>query len=250
MGNFLCANLDKKEYFDFSVYSDNTMEDSPACNTLEYFLATEWAGDRIVFYFQENEQSIFYPDKENAYDYVKRNYTERGVLRSVPQYEYVANISKKEYYRKSELPKGAGSSCVCPLPFILTQSEGNIVYVCLEKNEVQHLGKWIGDNILVTNNKKLCEGYNQFESPYIIDNVVRRLAGLNIVIAGVINGYTMEDMEKCIDKRGGTLQSKVTRNTDIVVLADYMNEKIKVDAAKKYGIKMLSEEDFFEMIGF
>ena len=81
MSKYLCANIDKEEYLDFGVYSENITEGSPACNTLEYFMATEWARDRIVFFFQENERSNIFPDEENAYDYVLQNYTERSILK-------------------------------------------------------------------------------------------------------------------------------------------------------------------------
>ena len=250
MSKFLCANLDKEEYLDFGVYGENIMEGSPACNTLEYFLATEWAKDRIVFFYQENETSKFFPDEENVFDYISRNYMERSVLNSAPKYTYIANVMNKEYYLKAALPKGGDNSYICPLPFILTEHENNCFEDNFEDKELQELGRWTGGNIVATNNKDFCLGYTMFESPYREnENTSMRLAGLNIVVTGTIAGYSRVGIENYIRANGGNPQSSVTKKTDFIIKADYKPGKKKLDDAKKYGIKIITEQEFFEMLG-
>lgn len=248
MSKFLCANLDKEEYLDFGVYSNNIFEESPACDTLEYFLATEWSKDRIIFFFEENEKSNIFPDEENAYDFVIQNYSERTILNTVPKYKYIANISNKEYYFKAALPQ-KDSNCICPLPFILTEKESNILEDNLEDNESQELGRWIGGSIIATNNRDFCNGYKLFESPYAVrDTAGKVLDGLNIVVTGTISGFTRSDIENHIRNYGGNPQNSVTRRTDFVVVADYRPGTKKINDAKKYGIRTITEREFFDML--
>ena len=51
MSKCLCVNPDKEEYLDFGEFEQNNHDGSAACNTVEYFLATEWNGDKIIFVF-------------------------------------------------------------------------------------------------------------------------------------------------------------------------------------------------------
>ena len=250
MSKYLCANIDKEEYLDFGVYSENITEGSPACNTLEYFMATEWARDRIVFFFQENERSNIFRDEENAYDYVLQNYTERSVLNSAPKYACIANITKKEYYFKSSLPESEDYSYICPLPFILSEQENICFGDNFEEKELKEVGRWAGDSIIATNNIISCSGYALFESPYRMNNEFGAvLKGLNIVVTGTINGYTRFGIENYIRQHGGNPQSSVTKNTNLVVKADYKPGRKKLADAMKYGIRIISEQEFFEMLG-
>ena len=47
MSKCLCVNPDKEEYLDFGEFEKNNHDGSAACNTVEYFLATEWNGDML-----------------------------------------------------------------------------------------------------------------------------------------------------------------------------------------------------------
>lgn len=70
MSKYLCVNPGKEEYLDFGVFEENNYEGSAVCSTIEYFLATEWSGDRIIFVFDGMGKSALFPDKDNVYDYV------------------------------------------------------------------------------------------------------------------------------------------------------------------------------------
>ena len=250
MSKFLCANIDKEEYLDFGVYSENITEGCAACKTLEYFLATEWSKDRVVFFYQDSGKADIFPDEENAYNFVVQNYSERSVLNSVPKYTYIANVSNKEYYFKAALPESEDYSYICPLPFILSEQENNCFGDGIDEKEFKELGRWVGGNIVATNNKDFCSGYTLFESPYRMNNEFGSvLNGLNIVVTGTISGYTRSGIENYIRQHGGNPQSSVTKKTNLVVKADYKPGKKKLDDAAKYGIKVISEQEFFEMLG-
>ena len=250
MSKYLCANLDKKEYLDFGTYSENITEGSPACNTLEYFLATEWTKDKLVFLYQDNEKSDFFPEEDNAYDFVVENFDQRIVLNSVLKYTYIVNMSNNEYYFEAALPESEDYSHVCPLPFVLADTDSCCFGDSLDDSEAREVGRWSGDSLFVTNNKDLCSGYKLFESPYRMNNTANMaLNGLNIVVTGTVSGHTRGSIENYIRQNGGNPQSSVTKKTNLVVVADYKPGRKKIDDAKKYGIKMISEQEFFEMIG-
>ncbi len=250
MSKFLCANINKEEYLDFGVYSENITEGCAACKTLEYFLATEWSKDNVVFFYQDSGYSEIFPEEENAYDFVVQNYCERSVLNSVPKYTYIVNVSNKEYYFKAALPESEDYSYICPLPFILSEQENNCFGDCIDEKEFKELGRWVGGNIVATNNKDFCSGYTLFESPYRMDNELGAvLKGLNIVVTGTISGYTRAGIENYIRQHGGNPQSSVTKKTNLVVKADFKPGNKKLDDAAKYGIKVISEQDFFNMLG-
>lgn len=250
MSKFLCANLDKEEYLDFGEEKSNVSEGCAACKTLEYFLATEWNGDKIAFFFQDNEKSDFFPDEENAYDYITQAFTERSILNSTPKYAFVANITNKEYYFKAALPEGDDFSYVCPLPFVLSEKKGTDLLFILDEKESIEIGRWVGGNIVATNDVNFCKGYKLFESPYRVkDENPSAIKGLNIVVTGTLANFSRGGIENQIRKLGGNSQSSVTKKTDLVVVADYKPGTKKIADAKKYGIKMISEQEFFEMIG-
>ena len=105
-------------------------------------------------------------------------------------------------------------------------------------------------NIVATNDVNFCKGYKLFESPYRVkDENPSAIKGLNIVVTGTLANFSRGGIENQIRKLGGNPQSSVTKKTDLVVVADYKPGTKKIADAKKYGIKMISEQEFFEMIG-
>ena len=65
MSKCMCVNLDKNEFFEFGEFPACSYRDSDSCNTIEYFLATEWSGDNVVFTFNNTQKNNFAP---NGYD--------------------------------------------------------------------------------------------------------------------------------------------------------------------------------------
>ena len=64
------------------------------------------------------------------------------------------------------------------------------------------------------------------------------LKGKKIVVTGTIDGMTRKQVAQSIKKLGGTLQSGVTKETDVVIKAQKAG-KSKIEKAKKYGIKVV-----------
>lgn len=248
MNKCIYANLDKEEYLENENFDENISDSSAMNRTLEYFLATEWANDRIAVAFKGFNSNII-PGESDAYKYVTECFAERSVLNSTPKYAYVVNMSKGEYYFKATLPEGDDCSYISPLPFVLCESNTNAFdNNKLSDKEVNNLGRWFSDNIIVTNNNSLCAGFKLYESPYKREPTgLKSLLGLNIVVTGTVSGYTRYEMEQLIIEHGGNFQKSVTKKTDLVVRA-YNPGTQKLAKAAEYGIKVIGEKELFEMM--
>lgn len=248
MNRCIYINLDKEEYLENENFDENISDSSAMNRTLEYFLATEWANDRIAVAFKGFNSNII-PGESDAYKYVTECFAERSVLNSTPKYAYVVNMSKGEYYFKAALPEGDDCSYISPLPFVLCESNTNAFdNNKLSDKEVNNLGRWFSDNIIVTNNNSLCAGFKLYESPYKREPTgLKSLLGLNIVVTGTVSGYTRYEMEQLIIEHGGNFQKSVTKKTDLVVRA-YNPGTQKLAKAAEYGIKVIGEKELFEMM--
>ena len=60
------------------------------------------------------------------------------------------------------------------------------------------------------------------------------------------NGYTRQEATDIIERLGGTTSSSVSKRTDYVLAGEKAGSKL--EKAKNLGIKIISEEDFNEMI--
>lgn len=250
MNNCLCVNLDTEEYLDFAN-CDNWLQDaSAATRTLKYFMATEWAKNRIRFVFENAGKSSLFPYEDDAYEYIKNNYDERALLNRVPNYVYVANIDKKEYYTAGALPEGDDTSYINPLPFLLSEpGTETFEKEKLKETEEADVGRWLNDDVRVLNNANLLKGFRIYESPYVKENELSNvLRGLNIVVTGTFRNFKRTEIEKLISERGGNFQNSVTKRTDVLVIANKPGSK-KVADASKHGVKTITERDFLDMIG-
>jgi DNA ligase (NAD+) len=72
------------------------------------------------------------------------------------------------------------------------------------------------------------------------------LAGKTFVLTGALTGYTREQAEQEIRRRGGTVTSSVSKKTSYVVAG--ADPGSKLDKARTLGVKVLEESDFREMI--
>lgn len=249
MSKCLCVNPGKEEYLDFGVFEENNYDGSAVCSTIEYFLATEWSGDRIIFVFDGMGKSALFPDEDNVYDYVVNTFTERSVLNSVPKYTYIANTMTNEFYFKAALPESEDGPYICPLPFILSEKiRADLIGATLNEKELDNVGRWINGSIVATNNKDFCDGFKLFESPYAMERTTKSLAGLNIAITGTITAFTRFEVENLIKERGGNPQKNVSKKTDILIVGFKPGVK-KLEDASKYGTKKIYEKDFLKMIG-
>jgi len=71
-------------------------------------------------------------------------------------------------------------------------------------------------------------------------------AGMKVVLTGTLTSYTRSQAAEIIEKEGGTVQSSVTKETDLVLAGE--NAGSKLDKANKLGKKIISENDFNSLI--
>ncbi len=72
------------------------------------------------------------------------------------------------------------------------------------------------------------------------------LAGKSFVFTGGMEKYTRPAAEQLVRDLGGMTHSSVSKNTDYVVAGT--DPGSKYDKAKKLGVKIISEQDFFKMV--
>lgn len=101
-------------------------------------------------------------------------------------------------------------------------------------------------NINIIN--KLKDAGLQFEqeSKEIIENQV--LSGMSIVVSGVFNTMSRDEIKQLIEDLGGKNVSSISKKTSFVVAGDKMGPE-KRKKAESLGIEIKSEEDFLKMIG-
>jgi DNA ligase (NAD+) len=73
------------------------------------------------------------------------------------------------------------------------------------------------------------------------------LAGKTIVVTGTLVRYTRTEIKELIEKLGGRASDSVSKKTDYVVAGESAGSKLT--KAQQLGVKVLSEDDFAELIG-
>jgi DNA ligase (NAD+) len=101
-------------------------------------------------------------------------------------------------------------------------------------------------------NTKIIErlkGYGvQFEVVEKINpNATIKLSGKTLVVSGVFEKFSRDDLKKAIEDNGGKVGSSISSKTDYVVAGDNMGPA-KLDKANKLNIPILSEDDFVNML--
>ncbi|WP_396147536.1 NAD-dependent DNA ligase LigA [Flavobacterium sp.] len=74
-----------------------------------------------------------------------------------------------------------------------------------------------------------------------------KLVGKTFVISGVFELFSRDDLKKSIEDNGGKVGSSISAKTDFVIAGDNMGPA-KLEKANQLGIKIISEQDFVEMI--
>ena len=102
-------------------------------------------------------------------------------------------------------------------------------------------------------NQKIIErlkGYGvQLEAVAKEDTTVSdKLAGKTLVVSGVFEKFSRDELKKAIEDNGGKVGSSISSKTDYVVAGDNMGPA-KLEKANKLGVAIISEDDFIALIG-
>ena len=73
-----------------------------------------------------------------------------------------------------------------------------------------------------------------------------KLSGLKICLTGTLTTLKRSEAQKLIEENGGEVVSSVSKNTSLVLLGEDAGSKL--EKAKSLGIRLISEEEFLEMI--
>jgi DNA ligase (NAD+) len=74
-----------------------------------------------------------------------------------------------------------------------------------------------------------------------------RLAGQTVVVTGTLSRFSREEMHKLIEREGGKAGSAVSSKTAWLVAGEAAGSKL--EKAKSLGVRVLTEDEFLEMIG-
>lgn len=73
-----------------------------------------------------------------------------------------------------------------------------------------------------------------------------RLAGQTFVLTGTLQAMTREDATAAIERLGGKVSGSVSRKTTCLVVGEDAGSKL--DKAREFGVRLLTEEEFRELI--
>lgn len=82
----------------------------------------------------------------------------------------------------------------------------------------------------------------------VYDNAMggEKFKGLKFVLTGTLENFSRLDAQKLIENEGGECSSSVSKNTDYVLAGE--NAGSKLDKATALGVKVISEQQFLEML--
>lgn len=81
------------------------------------------------------------------------------------------------------------------------------------------------------------------------DQQTNILVGKNFVISGVFSERSRDEMKELIEACGGEVKSSVSKKTSFLLAGDKAGGS-KLEKAEKNGVEIISEDDFYTMIGW
>jgi DNA ligase (NAD+) len=86
-----------------------------------------------------------------------------------------------------------------------------------------------------------------FGSPVSRKKPTGALAGKTVVVTGTLQRFSRDEIKDLIHSHGGKPAGSVSKQTDFVVAGEKAGSKL--DKAKDLGVRVLTEDEFVEMIG-
>ena len=78
-------------------------------------------------------------------------------------------------------------------------------------------------------------------------NATNKFEGKIFVVSGVFEKFSRDDLKKFIEDNGGKNGSSISSKTDFLIAGENMGPS-KLEKANKLGIKIITEDDFLEML--
>ncbi len=96
--------------------------------------------------------------------------------------------------------------------------------------------------------EKLRENGVQLEVKEKAESLSNLLEGKSIVISGTFQNHSRDEMKDLIDANGGKNVSGVSKSTNYLLAGDGIGPS-KLDKATKFGVQIITEQEFYAMIG-
>ena len=96
--------------------------------------------------------------------------------------------------------------------------------------------------------RRLREYGLQMELSTLNSQLSTKLEGQSIVISGVFTHHSRDEYKALIEQNGGKNVGSISSKTSFILAGENMGPSI-LQKAEKLGIRIVSEEEFLEMIG-
>lgn len=103
----------------------------------------------------------------------------------------------------------------------------------------ESIAAWFGDG----DNIVLLEKFKNLHVQPVYHKATGKLAGMNFVVTGTLQGMSREEAADKIRALGGTFQTSVAKDTTYLVAGANVGAS-KLDKAKKHGTKIIDEQEF------
>ena len=98
------------------------------------------------------------------------------------------------------------------------------------------------------NNRRLCHDLLALGmEPWVPEQQSAALAGMTIVVTGTLEKLDRRQAETLIESLGGKAAGSVSKKTDYVLAGESAGSKLT--KARELGVRVLNEQEFFELIG-
>jgi DNA ligase (NAD+) len=102
-------------------------------------------------------------------------------------------------------------------------------------------------NIEIINRLKEAGVKFEIELSHADMDIVKILEGKSIVVSGVFNQFTREELKKEIERYGGKNVGSISKKTSFIIAGEKMGPS-KLSKAEKLGVQLVSEAEFIQMI--
>jgi len=121
--------------------------------------------------------------------------------------------------------------------------------------EIDEIGDKIAESVVeyfsLERNRILIEKLKRYGLSFVSEEPEEessdKLKGLSIVISGVFVKFSRDELKEMITKNGGKNTGSISKKTDYLLAGDKMGPS-KLEKANKLGVKIISADEFLEMI--